>query len=174
MYDPSLTSQRLHNPFYTPFTRLRVFIPLCMLYVCCWYEVHMLSAYMSNTPENVTRCGHKATIRPAARAKLRLNQNRASRIVRNTVSVPSITCAASANRIHVSVSYPSTVSPPGPGRNGNSECPATRIVSLTVTEHGYCLNRSTKKLDPAHALIKADLAHPDRPSSAIGTSGMST
>ena len=46
--------------------------------------------------------------------------------------------------------------------------PAIRIVSLTVTEHGYCLNRSTKQLDPDHPLIRQDLAHPDRPSSAIG------
>ena len=46
--------------------------------------------------------------------------------------------------------------------------PAIRIVSLTVTEHGYCLNRSTKRLDPDHTLIRADLAHPERPSSAIG------
>jgi len=43
-----------------------------------------------------------------------------------------------------------------------------RIVSLTVTEHGYCLNRSTKQLDPDHPLIRQDLAHPERPSSAIG------
>nr|WP_294519338.1 mannitol dehydrogenase family protein [uncultured Rhodopila sp.] len=46
--------------------------------------------------------------------------------------------------------------------------PEIRIVSLTVTEHGYCLNRSTKRLDPDHPLIRADLAHPERPSSAIG------
>ena len=46
--------------------------------------------------------------------------------------------------------------------------PEIRIVSLTVTENGYCLNRSTKRLDPDHALIKADLAHPERPASAIG------
>ena len=46
--------------------------------------------------------------------------------------------------------------------------PEIRIVSLTVTEHGYCLNRSTKQLDPNHPLIRQDLAHPDRPSSAIG------
>ncbi len=46
--------------------------------------------------------------------------------------------------------------------------PQIRIVSLTVTENGYCLNRSTKRLDPAHPLIVADLAHPERPSSAIG------
>jgi mannitol-1-phosphate/altronate dehydrogenase len=46
--------------------------------------------------------------------------------------------------------------------------PQIRIVSLTVTEHGYCLNRSTKRLDPNHPLIREDLAHPERPSSAIG------
>ena len=36
--------------------------------------------------------------------------------------------------------------------------PAVRIVSLTVTEHGYCLNRSTKRLDPEHPLVRKDLA----------------
>jgi mannitol 2-dehydrogenase len=46
--------------------------------------------------------------------------------------------------------------------------PEIRIVSLTVTEHGYCLNRSTKNLDPDHPLIREDLAHPERPSSAVG------
>ncbi len=46
--------------------------------------------------------------------------------------------------------------------------PDIRIVSLTVTEHGYCLNRSTKQLDPDHPLIRQDLAHPERPSSAVG------
>jgi len=46
--------------------------------------------------------------------------------------------------------------------------PAIRIVSLTVTEGGYCLNRATKRLDPENALIRADLAAPDRPRSAIG------
>jgi mannitol-1-phosphate/altronate dehydrogenase len=46
--------------------------------------------------------------------------------------------------------------------------PEIRIVSLTITEHGYCLNRSTKQLDPNHNLIREDLVHPERPSSAIG------
>ena len=46
--------------------------------------------------------------------------------------------------------------------------PAIRIVSLTVTENGYCLNRSTKQLDPAHPLIRRDLAQPECPASAIG------
>ncbi|SEF53930.1 mannitol dehydrogenase family protein [Bosea lathyri] len=46
--------------------------------------------------------------------------------------------------------------------------PAIRIVSLTVTENGYCLNAATKRLDPDHRLIRADLAQPERPRSAIG------
>ncbi|MDB5709480.1 MAG: mannitol dehydrogenase family protein [Sphingomonas bacterium] len=46
--------------------------------------------------------------------------------------------------------------------------PEIRIVSLTVTEHGYCLNRATKRLDPAHPAIVADLADPRQPHSAIG------
>ncbi len=46
--------------------------------------------------------------------------------------------------------------------------PAVRIASLTVTEHGYCLNRATKRLDPDHPLIQRDLAHPQQPASAIG------
>jgi mannitol 2-dehydrogenase len=49
-----------------------------------------------------------------------------------------------------------------------TEGPAVRIVSLTVTEHGYCLNRSTKVLDPEHPLIRKDLAQPEQPASAIG------
>ena len=43
-----------------------------------------------------------------------------------------------------------------------------RIVSLTVTENGYCLNAATKRLDPAHVLVQADLANPRLPRSAIG------
>ena len=46
--------------------------------------------------------------------------------------------------------------------------PATRIVSLTVTENGYCLNPATRQLDPGNALIRADLASPEAPRSAIG------
>jgi len=45
---------------------------------------------------------------------------------------------------------------------------ATRIISLTVTEHGYCLNRATKRLDPDHPLIQRDRATPHAPASAIG------
>ncbi len=46
--------------------------------------------------------------------------------------------------------------------------PAIRIVSLTVTENGYCRNAATKTLDRDHPAIIHDLAHPDRPRSAIG------
>ena len=46
--------------------------------------------------------------------------------------------------------------------------PAIRIVSLTVTENGYCLNAATKRLDPGHRLIVSDLADPQHPHSAIG------
>jgi len=48
------------------------------------------------------------------------------------------------------------------------EPPAIRIISLTVTEHGYCLNRSTKQLDPEHPLVRRDLAQPECPASAVG------
>jgi mannitol 2-dehydrogenase len=43
-----------------------------------------------------------------------------------------------------------------------------RIVSLTVTENGYCLSPATRKFDPEHPQIRADLATPDAPHSAIG------
>ena len=46
--------------------------------------------------------------------------------------------------------------------------PSIRIVSLTVTENGYCLNPATKRLDTAHALIAHDLANPGQPKSAVG------
>ena len=46
--------------------------------------------------------------------------------------------------------------------------PTIRIVSLTVTEHGYCLDRATKTLDLDHPLIRHDLEHSGQPASAIG------
>jgi mannitol-1-phosphate/altronate dehydrogenase len=48
------------------------------------------------------------------------------------------------------------------------DAPATRIVSLTVSENGYCLNPATRLLDPAHPAIRRDLANPDAPRSAPG------
>jgi len=46
--------------------------------------------------------------------------------------------------------------------------PATRIVSLTVTEKGYCHTPQTGELDADHPDIIHDLAHPDAPRSAPG------
>ena len=46
--------------------------------------------------------------------------------------------------------------------------PATRIVSVTVTEKGYCYDPATGGLDKAHALVQHDLAHPDIPQSLPG------
>src|SRR5512134_3158676 len=43
----------------------------------------------------------------------------------------------------------------------------TRIVSLTVTEKGYCLD-AKNQLDPANADIAHDLANPGTPRSTIG------
>ncbi|MBC8129459.1 MAG: mannitol dehydrogenase family protein [Rhizobiaceae bacterium] len=46
--------------------------------------------------------------------------------------------------------------------------PAVRIVSLTVTEKGYCHDPATGDLDPDHPDIRADLDDPWRPLSAPG------
>ena len=46
--------------------------------------------------------------------------------------------------------------------------PAIRIVSLTVTEKGYCRDPQTGGLLRDHADIRHDLATPERPRSAIG------
>ncbi|HEV2673668.1 MAG TPA: mannitol dehydrogenase family protein [Aliidongia sp.] len=43
--------------------------------------------------------------------------------------------------------------------------PATRLITLTVTEKGYCLDPSTHRLDPSHPDIVADRT---TPTSAIG------
>jgi len=46
--------------------------------------------------------------------------------------------------------------------------PATRIVSLTVTEKGYCHDPASGRLDDGHPDIVHDLAEPQRPRSAAG------
>ncbi|MEX0957521.1 MAG: mannitol dehydrogenase family protein [Rhizobiaceae bacterium] len=46
--------------------------------------------------------------------------------------------------------------------------PQIRIVSLTVTEKGYCHDPATGALDAAHPDIVHDIAHPDAPVSAPG------
>ncbi|KRE14776.1 mannitol dehydrogenase [Bosea sp. Root483D1] len=46
--------------------------------------------------------------------------------------------------------------------------PETKIVSLTVTEKGYCHDPATGKLKADHPDIVHDLANPDAPRSAVG------
>jgi fructuronate reductase len=46
--------------------------------------------------------------------------------------------------------------------------PDTAIVSLTVTEKGYCHNPATGELDEAHPGIRHDLITPGAPQTAIG------
>ncbi len=46
--------------------------------------------------------------------------------------------------------------------------PATRIVSLTVTEKAYGIDRASGGIDPAHAAIAGDLKNPRQPAGAIG------
>jgi fructuronate reductase len=46
--------------------------------------------------------------------------------------------------------------------------PATRIVSLTVTERGYGIDRARMAADPAHPAVAADLAAPARPTGVLG------
>lgn len=46
--------------------------------------------------------------------------------------------------------------------------PAVKIVSLTVTEKGYCHDPATGRLNKAHPDIMNDLAHPDSTRTAIG------
>jgi len=46
--------------------------------------------------------------------------------------------------------------------------PAVHVVTLTVTEKGYCHDPASGALDFAHPDIVHDLAHPDAPRSAVG------
>lgn len=46
--------------------------------------------------------------------------------------------------------------------------PATRIVSLTVTEKGYCHDPATGELDHRHPYVLHDLSHPAAPVTAPG------
>jgi len=60
----------------------------------------------------------------------------------------------------------------GPSRRGEAVAtiarPATRVVSLTITEKGYCRDPATGALDEDHPDIRADLAAPGSPCSAPG------
>ena len=44
----------------------------------------------------------------------------------------------------------------------------TTIVSVTVTEKGYCIDPATRRLDRAHPDVRHDVDHPDTPRSVVG------
>jgi len=46
--------------------------------------------------------------------------------------------------------------------------PATRVVTLTVTEKGYCWNAARGELDEEHPDIRRDLGEPERPRTVPG------
>jgi fructuronate reductase len=46
--------------------------------------------------------------------------------------------------------------------------PSIRIVSLTVTEKGYCIDPATGRLQQHHPDIQHDLEHPGEPRTAVG------
>ncbi|HWQ15428.1 MAG TPA: mannitol dehydrogenase family protein [Roseiflexaceae bacterium] len=46
--------------------------------------------------------------------------------------------------------------------------PATRIVSLTITEGGYNVDSLTGRFDADHPVIQEDVRHPDTPGSVFG------
>lgn len=60
----------------------------------------------------------------------------------------------------------------GPGQTDDVldriDAPGVRIVSLTVSENGYCLGAESRQLDLGHPVILADLANPRHPVSAVG------
>jgi fructuronate reductase len=61
------------------------------------------------------------------------------------------------------------VAPENPGVLLQVLCsPSVKIVSLTVTEKGYCHDPATGQLNESHPDIQHDLVHPDKPKSAPG------
>ncbi|GAB4522100.1 MAG: mannitol dehydrogenase family protein [Amphiplicatus sp.] len=46
--------------------------------------------------------------------------------------------------------------------------PAVKVVTLTITEKGYCLDPASGALDENHPDIRHDLAHPEAPRTAVG------
>jgi fructuronate reductase len=61
------------------------------------------------------------------------------------------------------------VAPENPAAVIDSLCEENvHVVSLTITEKGYCLTNSTGELDPSHESIVHDLGHLESPQSALG------
>lgn len=61
------------------------------------------------------------------------------------------------------------VAPENPSTLIEAMCgPSVKILSLTVTEKGYCHDPATSELDEDHPDVRHDIAHPDEPRSAPG------
>jgi mannitol 2-dehydrogenase len=61
------------------------------------------------------------------------------------------------------------IGPDGAGIIQALDDPAIRIVSLTITEGGYCIDPATGRFDASHPGIVYDAAHPDSPRGVFGT-----
>jgi mannitol 2-dehydrogenase len=61
------------------------------------------------------------------------------------------------------------VDPKAPGLVRAMSDPKIRIVSLTITEGGYCIDPATGKFNPDHPEIRADAARPMAPVHVFGT-----
>ncbi|MGL1922310.1 MAG: mannitol dehydrogenase family protein [Hyphomicrobiales bacterium] len=86
----------------------------------------------------------------------------------NLFTVATNDASGQSNRIIASVLDVITA-PKNPQAVLDALCAATtRIVSLTITEKGYCHDPATGNLDQNHADIIADLATPSTPKTAIG------
>ncbi|ALV92345.1 MULTISPECIES: fructuronate reductase [Pantoea] len=78
---------------------------------------------------------------------------------------------AEQNDVHIIAAIKEALHPALDGHAAIIEAlarPETAIVSLTVTEKGYCTQGANGALDADHPLIQHDVAHPDTPKSAIG------
>ena len=89
---------------------------------------------------------------------------------RRTVSTPRWRATATASRPASSAASAPVWSPPKTPQRSSRRWPpaACRIVSLTVTEKGYCHDPATGRLDADHPDIRHDLENPGAPRSAVG------
>ncbi|MGK3127759.1 fructuronate reductase [Pantoea sp. C8B4] len=78
---------------------------------------------------------------------------------------------AEQNDVHLVAAIKEALHPALDGHDGIIDAlarPETAIVSLTVTEKGYCTQGANGELDADNTLIQHDVAHPTTPKSAIG------
>jgi fructuronate reductase len=104
-----------------------------------------------------------------AGASLRSAETRDALLPQDNFYTLAVRSAAGEDLRIIGALRESLVAPEAPGTLiARMAVPATRIVSLTVTEKGYCHDPATGTLNEDHPDIRHDLANPDRPKSAIG------